>query len=199
MSPSSKLSKLALPGVVLLVLAGVASIALVSLALARSFALSIANAATVTNANTHASVRENIVVNGKRHAVYTLTGDSMKHPLCTAKNGCFQFWPPVTTTAKKPAAAPGIRGKLGIWHRNGFAQLTLNGHPLYTFVEDKRANDANGEAFHGFGGTWHVLRSKGASHQVSSTPTTTTTTPTYTAPGYTTPGTTPTTTIPYYP
>lgn len=204
MNPSSKLSRLALPSAVIVVLAAVAGTALVGMAFAKSFALTVAKGATVTNAVTHAGVRENIAVNGKRHAVYTLSGDTTKHLKCTAANGCFKFWPPLTTTSKKPALAPGISGKLGEFRRDGFTQLTLNGQPLYTFSEDTHAANANGQDFVGFGGTWHVIKTAGASTPISMT--TTTTSPTSTVPGYTSPTTTTTTTtsttstytIPYY-
>ena len=70
--------------------------------------------------------------------VYMLTGDSPSHPKCNSSN-CHSFWPPVTTTATKLAAAPAIAGKVGVWHHNGINQVTLNGHPLYTFAQDSAA------------------------------------------------------------
>ena len=32
----------------------------------------------------------------------------------------------------------GVTGKLGTIKRKGFSQVTLNGQPVYTFVEDAR-------------------------------------------------------------
>ena len=159
-------------------LAGVATALLVGVALARTFTLQVAKNAKVTNTAGKSS-KENIVVNSRGRAVYDLTGDSKKHPECTKANTCFMFWHPVTvSSAKKLTKAAGIKGKLGTWHRNGFVQATLGGHPLYTFVEDRAKHVAIGEGIKSFGGTWHVWRTSGKAaptHTTSSTTTTTTT------------------------
>lgn len=142
--------------------AGFATAALIGVAVARTFTLEVAKNATVTN-TMGMTTHESIVVNSRSHAVYDLTGDSKQHPECTRANGCFRFWPPVTvSSAKQLSKAPGIKGKLGIWHRNGFLQVTLAGHPLYRFAPDSQKNAARGEGIRGFGGTWHVLRPAGS-------------------------------------
>jgi hypothetical protein len=41
-------------------------------------------------------------------------------------------------------------------------QLTYSGHPLYTFVNDKKAGDTTGEAINGFGGSWFAVSPAGA-------------------------------------
>jgi predicted lipoprotein with Yx(FWY)xxD motif len=166
--------------------AGLATAALVGVAIAKTFTLNIAKNATVMNFNTRAVTHENILVALSRgHAVYTLTGDSKSHPECIRSNGCFGFWPPLTVSSpSKLTKAPGIPGKLGIWKRDGFDQVTLNGHPLYFFSQDKMAHDATGQDIHSFHGTWFVVKEGGA--------TTTMSTPTVAQPPPTTP-TTPTT------
>jgi len=161
---------------------GFATAALVGVAIARTFTLQVAKNAKVTN-QTGVTTRENIVVNSGGRAVYDLTGDSKKHPKCTKANGCFRFWPPVTVSSpKKLSKAPGISGKLGIWRRNGFLQVTLGGHPLYRFAPDSQRDVARGEGIHSFGGTWHVIKAaaprQGTTTTMTSTPSTTTTTTT---------------------
>jgi predicted lipoprotein with Yx(FWY)xxD motif len=150
--------------------------------------LGVAKNGTVTNQKM-VSKTEAIAVNSKRHAVYLLAGETVHHALCVQSSGCFKVWPPVTVpNAKgKPSAATGIKGKLGIWHRNGFFQVTLAGHPLYTFIGDTKKDDATGEGIVHFGGTWHVITAASASKttQLGSTTPTTPTTPTTTPyPGY---------------
>ena len=176
MSRPLNLSRLARPRsavLLLLATAGIAAAALVGVALARTFTLNVAKNATVTNTNTGKSTKANIVVNGRGFAIYDLTGDSQRHPECTKGNGCFQFWPPITVSSPhKLSKAPGISGKLGTWHRNGFLQVTLGGHPLYRYAGDTRAHHATGEALRSFGGTWHVIRT--ATSKSSTTTTTTT-------------------------
>jgi predicted lipoprotein with Yx(FWY)xxD motif len=172
--------------------AGGAAALAVSVAAARTFALQIAPHALVTP-QTGTPVREAIVVNPAGHAVYTLSSDSERHPACTSANGCWSFWPPARTTARHPAAAPGIRGKLTVWRHAGIRQLVLNGHPLYAFSVDKARDVAGGEGLNSFHGVWHVVRTSHSSSPVGTvtgttttgtTPTYTSTTPTYT---YTTP------------
>jgi predicted lipoprotein with Yx(FWY)xxD motif len=144
--------------VLLAAVAGFGTAALVSVALAKTFTLQIAS-----NAKVDASSHGNIVVNSRGQAVYWLTGDSRRHPKCTKKNGCFKFWPPIKVpSAKKLSKVRGIKGKLGVWHRNGFFQVTVDGHPLYTFSFDHQKRDATGEGLTTFGGTWHVRTASGA-------------------------------------
>ena len=40
---------------------------------------------------------------------------------------------------------------------DGVSQLTYNGHPLYTFVNDKKPGDTNGEGISAFGGSWFAV------------------------------------------
>jgi predicted lipoprotein with Yx(FWY)xxD motif len=171
--------------IVVAAVAGFASAALVGFAVAKTLTLQVAKGASVTN-QSGSTKTENIVINSKGRAVYTLSGDTTRHPKCTKANGCFSFWPPVTvSSAKSLSKAPGVKGKLGTFKRNGITQVTLGGHPLYTFSNDHKKNNATGEALMGFGGTWHVV--KDAAGGSGSSPTTTTSTSTTTTspyPGY---------------
>ena len=105
------------------------------------------------------SKRESIAVNGKGLSVYELLPETARHPLCTKASGCFGVWPPVTVrSGTKLTKASGVSGKLGTFTRNGITQVTLSGHPLYTFEGDNgKAGVANGDGIRSFGGTWHVL------------------------------------------
>lgn len=159
-------------------LAGFAAAALVGIAVAKSFTLRTAGNETVTN-TTGSSVHEGVVVNSHGAAVYTLSGDSARHPKCTKASGCFKFWPPAkVASAKKLSKAPGIKGKLGVLHRDGFTQVTLGGHPLYTFAGDHHKGSATGEGINGFGGIWHVSRTSAPKGPATSTPPASTSTPT---------------------
>jgi predicted lipoprotein with Yx(FWY)xxD motif len=136
---------------------GFATAMLVGIAIAKSFTLKVEKNAKVTNTS-RVTKRQTIVTN-RGFAVYTLTGDSKQHPECVKANMCLMFWPPVkVSSAKKLSKAPGIKGKLGVWQRNGFNQVTLNGHPLYHFSSDTGNGAATGEGIVAFGGTWHVVK-----------------------------------------
>lgn len=138
--------------------AGFAAAVYVGGAIAKTFTLQVAKSAKVTN-QSGATKTESIVVSSRGRAIYTLSGDTRAHPKCTRANGCFEFWPPITVSSPtKLSKEPGVPGKLGAWHRNGFFQATLNGHPLYRFAPDGQRDHATGEGIVSFGGTWHVVR-----------------------------------------
>ena len=171
----------------------VAAIAgLAGLAGAKSFVLGTVSHAKVTNMITHTVKHANIVTDSHGVALYTLTNDTMQHPGCTRANGCFAFWFPATVPSKntKLTKAPGVKGTVGLFHRDGFYELTLNRHPLYTFKLDmKQRGVAVGEGIPSFGGVWHVIPDAPSSTHITTNPnpptTTTSTTPTTTNPyGY---------------
>lgn len=84
--------------------------------------------------------------------VYTLKPSSVA---CTAK--CLQTWPPVTLpkgTTKATVGAGVTASKLGTMKRsNGVVQVTYAGKALYRFIEDKAAEQVNGNVRDTWG-TW---------------------------------------------
>jgi predicted lipoprotein with Yx(FWY)xxD motif len=152
-------------------LVAISAIALVGVALAKSTStLNVAKNKVGTATHT-------VVVNSKGFAVYSLSGDSRTDQKCTKKNGCWGFWPPVENS--KPTEAVGIKGTLGTWKHDGISQVTLSGHPLYTFAEDKGPGTAHGNLVKGFGGTWHVATPSGSEITTNKPSGGTTTTPRY--------------------
>jgi predicted lipoprotein with Yx(FWY)xxD motif len=114
---------------------------------------------------------ESIAVNAHGAAVYELLPETTKHLLCTTASGCPKFWPPVTVSeGAKITKGAGLKGKVGSFTHNGITQLTLNGHPLYTFALDKVKGTAKGDGLMSFGGTWHVFK-EGQSQSTNSTST----------------------------
>lgn len=104
------------------------------------------------------SRRATIVVTAADKPVYLLTGDRVGHPQCTSR-ACLGVWPAVTAT--HPSTSE-VSAKLSIWRHDGLRQLTLNGHPLYTYAGDSRSGSAAGEGLVSFGGTWLVLSPRGS-------------------------------------
>jgi len=159
-------------------LGGAALAALAGLALAKSPpTLGVGHNVRVPKLNKS----ENIVVDSKSLTVYVLTPETTKSRLCTITSGCQGIWPPVTVGSAhaKLTAASGVKGKLGITHKFGVFQVTLDGHPLYTFAGDhKTKRNASGEGIVHFGGTWHVVRASATKQAPTHTTTTTTTTTT---------------------
>jgi predicted lipoprotein with Yx(FWY)xxD motif len=138
-------------------------------------------------AATNATLNKTIVVDSRGRTVYELSPESTHHLLCTKANGCFGVWTPFTVPSArtKLSAAHGIKGKLGILHRDGFFQVTLGGHPLYHFAGDQSTSgSAKGQGIRSFGGTWHTV----AATATTSTPAPTSPTPTPAPPTPTPPG-----------
>lgn len=104
-----------------------------------------------------------VVLDSRGVTLYTLSGESVgrvTHLKCV-NNSCFKVWPPLKTTASgKLTKASGVNGTLGKLRRvkGKFYQVTLDGHPLYTFAPDGgNKGSAKGEGVKAFGGTWHVV------------------------------------------
>jgi hypothetical protein len=113
---------------------------LVGVALAKTFTLQVAKSANVTN-QSGMTATENIAVNSGGFVLDTLTGDrkSQNAPRATAASASGH--PLTVASAKQLSKAPGIKGKLGVWHRNGFFQV--RSHPLYRYAPDTQRH-ANG-------------------------------------------------------
>jgi predicted lipoprotein with Yx(FWY)xxD motif len=75
---------------------------------------------------------------------------------------CAEAWPPMLTEGE-PTVGNGASGsKLGTTERkDGTTQVTYAGHPLYTFVEDKKPGEANGNDVSAFGAQWYALKGSG--------------------------------------
>jgi predicted lipoprotein with Yx(FWY)xxD motif len=125
-------------------------LAVTALAIARSTTVGVATAEVKGH-------KERVAVNSRGVTVYELAPESARHLVCTSA-ACLSVWPPVKAAGQLTKAA-GVTGTLGTVKRKGFSQVTLNGHPLYTFTEDGgRRGKAEGEGINNFGGVWHVFR-----------------------------------------
>lgn len=114
--------------------------------------------ATVKVSIGSASKSHKLLVNAKGLPVYVLSGDKPSHPLC--KGSCLTYWPAVTSSSRHPALGAGVKGKVAVWHHNKINQVTLNGHPLYTYAQDSKGA-ALGEGIKSFGGVWDVMSASG--------------------------------------
>lgn len=68
---------------------------------------------------------------------------------------CASNWPPLLLQSGLPTAPAGLPGQLGLAVRkDGTAQVTYNGAPLYYWVNDKQAGDTSGQ---NAGNVWYVV------------------------------------------
>jgi predicted lipoprotein with Yx(FWY)xxD motif len=95
-----------------------------------------------------------VLSNAAGFSLYYFTPDAAGTPTCVA--ACAGTWPaqPAASAAASPPG-PAVTGRIGSAPRAGGAmQMTYNGWPLYTYVQDKAPDDAYGE---GVGGVWHAM------------------------------------------
>ncbi len=75
---------------------------------------------------------------------------------------CAKDWPPLLTGGEPEAGTGASPTKLGTFKRkDGTLQVTYFGHPLYTYVGDKKPGEGNGNDAKAFGGQWHALERGG--------------------------------------
>ncbi len=75
---------------------------------------------------------------------------------------CAQAWPPLLTAGEPRAGGGASASKLGTSERrDGTTQVTYAGHPLYTFVQDRKPGEANGNDVSAFGAEWYALKGNG--------------------------------------
>jgi predicted lipoprotein with Yx(FWY)xxD motif len=103
-----------------------------------------------------------ILVDGTGRTVYDFANDKNSASTCTDA-ACTANWPFVPAPAALPASLPGVTGALGSTTRpDGASQLTVAGHPVYTFAGDSAPGQTNGQGQTLNGGLWTVVSSAGA-------------------------------------
>jgi predicted lipoprotein with Yx(FWY)xxD motif len=102
-----------------------------------------------------------ILVDGRGRTVYVFANDKANVSNCAG--ACAADWPPVAAPSPLPASLPGVTGALGTTARSdGSHQLTVAGHPVYTFSGDSAAGQTNGQGITLNGGLWTVVSPSGA-------------------------------------
>ncbi len=107
-----------------------------------------------------------VLVDSEGLTVYSFAKDSGTMSSCYG--ACAEAWPPLLSKAKPTAQEGAMSSKLGTAKRkDGTLQVTYAGHPLYTFVEDHKPGEANGNGSTAFGGEWTALQVSGAPAQAA--------------------------------
>lgn len=101
-----------------------------------------------------------VVVDPNGMTVYDFHKDKGTTSSCYGP--CEQARPPVLTEGEPTVGNGASASKLGTTKRkDGTMQVTYAGHPLYTFVEDKKSGEAHGNDIKAFGASWYALRGSG--------------------------------------
>ena len=116
-------------------------------------------AAAVITASTAGDLGK-VIVDSKGMTLYDFHKDKGGKSACYG--ACATSWPPLLTEGKPQAGEGAMASKLGMVERtDGTMQATYAGHPLYTFVEDKKPGEANGNDVSAFGAQWYALLPSG--------------------------------------
>ena len=101
-----------------------------------------------------------VLVDSKGFTVYLFGKDQGTTSSCYGE--CESAWPPVIVSGTPTSGEGANSSEVGTTMRkDGTTQVTYAGHPLYTFVEDKSAGEANGIGITAFGGEWNALDESG--------------------------------------
>jgi predicted lipoprotein with Yx(FWY)xxD motif len=101
-----------------------------------------------------------ILADARGRTLYLFEKDRNGVSSCSA--ACLAYWPALTSIGT-PRAGNGVHQSLLklVRAHNGSRQVTYAGHPLYTFVGDKRAGQTTGEGLRNFGADWYALAASG--------------------------------------
>jgi predicted lipoprotein with Yx(FWY)xxD motif len=109
-----------------------------------------------------------VLVDARGRTVYEFANDTGTTSTCNG--GCAQEWLPVVAPASVPRTLPGVAGDLGSTTRtDGSKQLTVAGHPVYTFSGDSAPGQTNGQGITLNGGLWNVASPAGSPIAAGST------------------------------
>ena len=92
-----------------------------------------------------------VLADAKGMTLYTYDKDKPGESACTGK--CAEIWPPAKATASEKPSGDFTTIK----RPDGTMQWAYDGKPLYTYKDDKKAGEANGD---GKGNVWHVAKAE---------------------------------------
>jgi predicted lipoprotein with Yx(FWY)xxD motif len=119
-----------------------------------------ASPTTSTTVAVRATKLGRILVDSNGRSLYLFEQD--KSPASTCYGACASLWPPLTVSGTPKAGAGIVASKLSTSKRkDGKAEVTYAGHPLYYYAGDQKPGDTAGEGLNDFGANWDVLSTSG--------------------------------------
>lgn len=101
-----------------------------------------------------------VLVDSKGFVLYDFHKDKGTVSACYGE--CAAVWPPLLSKGAPQPSNGTNASMLGRAERkDGTTQVTYAGHPLYTYVADKKPGEANGNDFSSFGAQWYALKGSG--------------------------------------
>jgi len=124
---------------------------------------SAASNATAGRVTLHKTKIGNVLATSSGRTLYLFMKDRNGKSACYGK--CATYWPPLMKKGALRAAAGVKANLLGTTKRkNGKAQVTYRGHPLYLFKLDHAAGQIAGQRQDFFGGKWYAVSASGAAN-----------------------------------
>lgn len=100
-----------------------------------------------------------VVTDGQGTTLYYFTNDEAGTDTSACTGECLEAWPIAVAAGDEPAVDESVTGDVGtITSPDGEQHLTLDGMPLYYFVQDTAPVDVNGQ---GVNGVWYVVAPDG--------------------------------------
>jgi predicted lipoprotein with Yx(FWY)xxD motif len=86
-----------------------------------------------------------VLVNGYGRTLYRFTPDTTTKVACMGT--CASLWPPLVVSGetRTPTGSAGIVGLGTVRDPDGALQVTYRGHPLYTYIGDRKPGSAAGQ------------------------------------------------------
>ena len=101
-----------------------------------------------------------ILVDSTGRTLYLFKADSGTSSACSG--ACAMAWRPLRTGATPAVTGSANAALIGtILRSDGARQVTYKGHPLYTFVKDRKPGDVNGQGLTAFGAAWFAVSPAG--------------------------------------
>jgi predicted lipoprotein with Yx(FWY)xxD motif len=101
-----------------------------------------------------------VLANLRGRTLYSLSVEKHGKFICTA--GCLSIWHPLVVAKGVRPTGPVTLGT--VKRPDGRTQVTYRGRPLYSFANDTKTGEANGEGFKDVG-TWHAAKPATSSSQ----------------------------------
>jgi len=107
-----------------------------------------------------------ILVNGQGMTLYHLSAEQNGKFICTG-SACVGIWHPLTVASGTTPTGE-VASISTVKRPEGTVQVTYKGEPLYTFTQDHKAGETNGQGFKDVG-TWTVVTTGSTSGAATTT------------------------------
>ncbi len=115
---------------------------------------------TTISSTPNMELGKTILTDSSGHTLYLFEKDEADESYCNG--ACATVWPPVATSGGVSAAGGVDPSKLSTLKRDdGTTQVVYASHPLYTYDDDHKPGQVEGEGSKEFGAEWYAVEPSG--------------------------------------